>query len=127
MGHNNRLKQKTPLRSKVGLTRKKPINRMSKQKQKEKRETDALRAAYVAAADGICEKCGCDDEPLECHEITAGSSRHRAVYEPNTWLALCPTCHEGTQGMPFGYQRDVKTRAVNRAINRCLGRLELLE
>lgn len=112
-------------RRKKPLQRNTPINPMSKKRAKTKRQTDPLRAAYVQAANSICESCG-EQRKLECHEITAGSSRHRAVHQPNTWLALCRGCHKALQGTPFRQQLVVKCRAVAGSINDCLGRQELV-
>ena len=98
------------------------MKRVSDKKRAEKKATDPARAFYVEAADGYCEYCRTRHTRLDCHEITAGSSRHRAVWQPNTWLALCRKCHDKLQGASYKIQFAAKMRAVAHAINKCLGR-----
>lgn len=103
--------------------RAKPMARVSKTTRARNAATQPHRDAYVTAA-GNCERCQCRPA-TDCHEIPAGSSRHRALWLPNTWLALCRTCHDRVQGSDFLEQFNLKCEAVRRDINRCLGRNEL--
>ena len=95
------------------------IKAMSAKKRKEIADTKAIRSEYIKA--GLpCEAC--EVAPAsECHEITAGAHRHRAVYEMNAQLYLCPGCHEALQGRPYAEQIRVRIGAMIRAVNRCHG------
>jgi len=101
------------------LNRKTPLKRQSARKRRELRETDKLRHAYIEAG-GLCEYCG-DRRATDCHEITAGAHRHRAVYEPGAQLYLCRECHESLQGLDYDMQATIKCAAIISAINRCHG------
>ncbi len=103
--------------------RTKPMAKVSKKTQQLRDASAPYRAAYVREA-GLCERCQ-SREATDCHEIPAGSSRHRAIKKPNTWLALCRDCHDLVQGIDFMEQFNLKCEAVRRDINRCLGRNEL--
>jgi hypothetical protein len=102
------------------LSRKKPLRRVSERKRMEKAATDGPRRFYVEHA-RTCQCCQLAN-PTDCHEIAAGSSRHRSVYLPNTWLALCRECHELVQGMNLNEQVALKQAAIRRDINWALGR-----
>lgn len=104
--------------------RTKGINKMSAKKRQEKSATDKHRAFYVANA-ACCEHCERKYQELDCHEIAAGSSRHRSVYLMNCLLALCRACHIAVQQMPIKAQYSIKCEAVARDINRALGRNEI--
>lgn len=97
-----------------------PLRRVSQAKRREASETGPHRAFYVAAAGGFCEACERPAE-LECHEIVGGQNRHKAVYKPNLWLALCRECHERLQGRAYGEQLAVKCEAIRRDINQVKG------
>ena len=103
--------------------RTKPIAKVSAKTKQLRNATSSHREAYVREA-GLCERCQCR-EATDCHEIPAGSSRHRAIKLANTWLALCRECHDLVQGIDFIEQFNLKCEAVRRDINRCLGRNEL--
>ena len=95
------------------------IKAMSAKKRKEIADSKAIRSEYIKA--GLpCELC----EVLpatECHEITAGAHRHRAVYEMNAQLYLCRECHDVIQGLNYAKQIRVRIGAMIRAVNRCHG------
>lgn len=119
------MSRNTPLRSDPAKAMKRtPIKKVSAKKRQEKSATDKHRAAYVANAE-CCEHCERKHLELDCHEIAAGSSRHRSVYLANTWLAVCRKCHIAVQQMPIKAQYSIKCEAVARDINRALGRREI--
>jgi hypothetical protein len=95
------------------------LPKQSAKKRKELRETDEIRHTYIEA--GLpCENCG--TEPSEHpHEITAGSYRHNAVYQPNAQLYLCAACHKKVQGNTYAAQIAVRVKAMIRAVNECRG------
>ena len=117
------MKRSTPLRRNTGLTRNKRLRHTSEKRVMQKRETDPHRRAYVTHAP-CCEHCR-SRPATDCHEIAAGSSRHRSVYLANTWLALCRPCHRAVQGMTFHEQFAIKRDAVAWDINAALGRCEV--
>jgi hypothetical protein len=45
---------------------------------------------------------------IECHEIAAGSDRHKAIQEPATWLAVSRKGHEKAQCMSKSLQLAYK-------------------
>lgn len=104
------------------------MRRESKKHRTEREATSPHRAAYVAGANlrGGCELCQ-ERQATDCHEITAGSSRQRAIHQPNAWLALCRECHEEIQGSDIDTQTRLKCSAVVRTVSHCLGRSLLLE
>lgn len=95
------------------------MKKVSARKRKELRETDELRHAYIEAG-GLCERC-LIAQATQCHEITAGAHRQRAVYEMNAQLYLCETCHQILQGTPYAFQIAVTIKAMVDAVNRCHG------
>jgi hypothetical protein len=105
------LKRKTPLQ------RKTPIRRMSAKKRKELDETTPMRKAYVENQ-GLCDKCQLN-QAEECHEIASGPGRAAAVYIPNTYLAVCRSCHVQLQGGPIPPQIAIKWMSVLRDVNAC--------
>ena len=56
-----------------------------------KRQTNPLRAAYVAEK-FTCECCA-KRQASECHEIVRGANRQKAIQYRACWLALCVPCH----------------------------------
>lgn len=112
--------KRSPLNRSSKPMKRSPLKRMSDKKRQEKSATDKHRAFYVANC-VACEMCEVGAAE-HCHEITAGSSRHRAVYLANTWLGLCAACHRELQGEAFEHQFNLKCLAVRRDINRALGR-----
>lgn len=89
------------------------MRRQSSKKRKELRETNPMRSFYVASK-GV---------GLQCHEIPAGmGSREKAVYDPDTWLALDPAEHERIQGEELEKQAARKFIVVKAALDRCCRR-----
>lgn len=50
----------------------------------------------------------CGGAATDCHEILAGSHRHKAFVEPACWLAVCRLCHDQIQGSPVPRQLAYK-------------------
>lgn len=96
---------------------------MSDKTRKTMSQLAPVRAAWLRQI-GMCEACGVEPA-TDVHEITAGSSRQRAVGDPRCWLALCRECHQEHQSTAIEAQFDLLIFAHKRAINRALGR-ELL-
>lgn len=93
---------------------------VSDRKRQEKRETDPLRRGLAELTER-CEACGKRAE-LDCHEIPAGSHRHRAIRLPRTWLFLCRSCHDEWQGKPIAEQFALAVEAMRGQINEAFGR-----
>ena len=63
------------------------------------------RKEFVLA--GFCSLCG--SRPHDCHEILAGSSRHKSYHERACWLRVCRTpCHGIVQGADIAWQLALK-------------------
>lgn len=115
---NAPLERKTQLKP-GGYLKRTPIKRISDKKRKEIRETMAIRKVH----DGeICDVLGCNNLAEECHEITAGAYRHKAVYERLVQMHLCEECHRQLQGRPYAEQVAVLVHAHIAAVNRCCSR-----
>ena len=69
----------------------------------------------------LCECCLVEDA-TDCHEITAGAHRHRAVYEHLAQMHVCRECHIEIQGKPYAEQVAAKLEAIVAAVNRCCER-----
>lgn len=125
--------KRTPLNRFARLERKAPMPRgkqrswnstlpkVGEQKRREKKETDAMRHANLEAG-VLCEVCR-KKRAVTRHEIAAGSSRHRAVYEPLAQMDVCDDirgCHSKIQGLPYAEQIAIKVRAIVAAVNRCV-------
>lgn len=83
------------------------MKRKSEKKAAEEAEWGPIRAEYVRAHP-ICPVTG--TRTSECHEILAGSYRHKSYKEPCCWLALSREGHEYMQGQPFDFQLAFKLK-----------------
>lgn len=58
---------------------------------------------------GPCSNCGNSWDALDCHEILAGSNRHKSWWERACWLRLCrEPCHRIVQGADIPWQLALK-------------------
>ena len=56
---------------------------------------------------GPCAVCG--GRPSDCHEILAGSNRHKSFKERCCWLRVCrEPCHSNVQGAFIPWQLALK-------------------
>lgn len=63
------------------------------------------RRAFVL--NGPCAVCG--GRPTDCHEILAGSNRHKSYHERACWLRVCrEPCHRIVQGAGIDWQLALK-------------------
>ncbi len=99
--------------------RTKGIRKVSAKKRKELAETDAIRHWYIEAG-YPCQVCR-KQPATECHEITAGAHRHRAVHDPDAQLYICGPCHRWAQGLPYATQIVYRLRAILNGVNECHG------
>lgn len=128
------LHRRTPLKAHKRNGWNSTLRPQSEKKRMEQRETNPVRRAYVASA-RKCEWFDCDEPARDCHEIAAGSHRHRSLRDPRCLLALCRSCHEKAQGAPFALQYAAKVLVsegseaaadgIRDGINEALGRCEL--
>lgn len=68
-------------------------------------ERDEERRHFVL--NGPCANCG--GRPTDCHEILAGSNRHKSYHERACWLRVCrEPCHGVVQSADVPWQLALK-------------------